>query len=134
VLSDDHLSLDGIRVLVVDSDADQRELYTLVFVHQGAQVVAVASADNALAEIVRAKPDVVVSDISLPDKDGYELLQAVRALTPERGGRIPAVAVTGWARAQDRTRALAAGFQAHLAKPVVLDTLVAVVAALVGSA
>jgi CheY-like chemotaxis protein len=82
--------------------------------------------------VERDRPDVIVSDIAMPDVDGYELLRRVRALGPAHGGRIPAIALTAFARSEDRTRALRAGFLVHVAKPVEPSELVATVASIVG--
>jgi CheY-like chemotaxis protein len=82
--------------------------------------------------VEKEKPDVIVSDIGMPDVDGYELLRRIRALGPERGGRVPAIALTAFARTEDRMRALRAGFLVHVAKPVEPSELVATVASVAG--
>ncbi len=111
-------SLGGIRVLVVEDDADARELLTSVLERCGAHVTAAASAADGLGALEEAWPHVLLSDISMPGEDGYEFIRKVRAL--ERGGRraIPAIALTANARVEDRARALAAGYTRHMAKPV----------------
>jgi PAS domain S-box-containing protein len=124
--------LGGVRVLVADDEADPRELLRTVLEQHGAEVIAAGSAAEALALLQRERPDVLISDIAMPDSDGYALIRKVRGLVPERGGRIPAVALTAHARTQDRTRALEAGFQLHVPKPVEAAELVAVVASLLG--
>jgi CheY-like chemotaxis protein len=96
----------------------------------GAAVAAVGSAAEALAEIRREPPDVLVSDIGMPDEDGYELIRKVRELPAESGGRVPAIALTAYARAEDRMQALRSGYQMHVPKPVELAELAAVVASL----
>ena len=98
----------------------------------GANVTAVASADEALRALVQVRPDVVISDIGMPDEDGYALIRKLRALPPEAGGQIPALALTAYARDEDRRQALSAGFQMHLSKPVEPDKLIATVARLAG--
>jgi CheY-like chemotaxis protein len=100
---------------------------------RGAEVRTAASAREALDAVAEAPPDVLLSDIGLPGEDGFALLRAVRRLPAERGGRTPAVALTGYARSEDRDHALAAGFDAHLAKPVELGDLVTLLASLVGA-
>jgi PAS domain S-box-containing protein len=125
-------SLEGVRVLVVDDERDSRDLIATVLERQGARVVAVSSAGEALAAIGHEVPDVLVSDIEMPEQSGYDLLREVRALAPERGGRLPAAALTAYASAQDRMKALLSGFQLHVAKPVPPGELVAVVASLAG--
>ncbi len=125
-------TLGGLSVLVVDDDEDTRALLTALLGRRGARVNAVSSAAEALDALDRARFDVLVSDIGMPHADGYELIKHVRGLAAERGGHTPAVALTAYARAEDRTRALASGFQLHLPKPVVPEELVAAVAGLVG--
>ena len=123
--------LDGIRVLVVDDELDARQVISAVLTQSGAEVHACDSAGDALRELERWTPDVIMSDISMPGEDGYELMRKVRKLPGEKWGRIPAAALTAYARDEDRERALAAGYQKHLAKPVRSAELVGVVAALV---
>jgi signal transduction histidine kinase/ActR/RegA family two-component response regulator len=128
-------TLDGLRVLVVDDEADARDLIGVILRGRGAAVDAVASATDALDAIERARPDVVVSDISMPESDGYEFIRELRRREAEAGdaaAATPAVALTAYARSQDRERALAAGFQVHLAKPVEPDDLIVAVAELAG--
>jgi signal transduction histidine kinase/ActR/RegA family two-component response regulator len=110
--------LDRIRALIVDDSADGRALTLLLLTQAGATVKAVASVREALQTLEVERPDVLVSDIGLPDQDGYALIRQVRQDEAERGGFLPAVALTGYARAEDRHRILAAGFQAHVPKPV----------------
>jgi len=120
--------LDGLRVLVVDDEPDARELLAVGLGQCGAEVVTAASAREALDAIARLKFNALVSDIGMPGEDGYELIRRVRALAPEEGGMTPAVALTAYARAEDRLRALRAGFEMHAAKPVELTELVVVIA------
>ncbi|MBD1831238.1 response regulator [Cyanobacteria bacterium FACHB-472] len=125
-------SLDGLKVLVVDDNADTRLFLTTVLEECKAQVKAAASVSEAMELIKQSKPDVLVSDIGMPEEDGYTLIGKVRALSPEQGGLIPAAALTAYARAEDRTRSLMSGFQIHLPKPVEPAELAAVVANLAG--
>ncbi|MDB4982573.1 MAG: hypothetical protein JWM82_3325 [Myxococcales bacterium] len=125
-------SLDGLRLLVVDDEADTLDVVGEVLRECGAEVEAVSSADEALERLARAIPDVIVSDIGMPGQDGYTFLRKVRALPAERGGLTPAVALTAYARGEDIQRAYAAGFQKHVAKPVELAQLAAVIAGLAG--
>jgi signal transduction histidine kinase len=123
--------LDGVHVFVVDDEADARELLRRVFVDQGAQVTCFGSAEETLEALKTSRPTVIVSDVGMPHMDGYQMMRALRASGP-RDTRIPALALTAFARAEDRKRALLAGFQAHLAKPFDVAELVLVVADLVG--
>lgn len=125
-------NLSGVQILLVDDEADARDLLSTVLSGCGATVTTTASAAAALECLQRLQPDVLVSDIGMPDEDGYALIARVRALPPEQGGRIPAVALTAYARVEDRTRTLAAGFQMHMAKPVNLIELTTVIASLTG--
>ncbi|MGH9754415.1 MAG: hybrid sensor histidine kinase/response regulator, partial [Blastocatellia bacterium] len=124
--------LDGVRVLLVEDSPDTLDMLKFIFDESGAEVVAAASVDEAIIALDRFKPDALVSDIAMPDRDGYDLIREIRSREPERGGKIPAVAVTAYARVEDRMRALAAGFQMHIAKPIDPDELIAVVASLTG--
>jgi CheY-like chemotaxis protein len=123
-------ALDGVHVLVVDDSDDEREMLAFVLGASGARVTAVASAAAALATIRREPPDALVSDISLPEMDGHGFIRRLRASDPEDGGRIPAVALSGWGGFDEGTQSIDSGFQAYLSKPVEIDTLVAVVAGL----
>jgi PAS domain S-box-containing protein len=124
--------LDGVRVLVVEDEADARHLLAAVLQKRGARVFMASSGQEALEVLQRERPDVLLSDIALQDMDGYELIRKVRSLPQDQGGRIPAAALTGYGRLEDRMRALSAGFQLHAAKPVEPAELVAVVASLAG--
>jgi len=123
--------LDGIHVFVIDDEPDARELLQRVLVERGANVTVFDSADSALAAIATSRPTVIVSDVGMPGTDGYQMMRTLRAREP-RESRIPALALTAFARAEDRKRALVAGFQAHLAKPFDVAELVLLVADLVG--
>jgi CheY-like chemotaxis protein len=122
----------GIRVLVVDDEVDIRDFITTVLEQCAAEVQAVASAQEALEIIAHWKPDVLISDIGMPEEDGYSLIRKVRSQPPEKGGNIPAAALTAYARAEDRMRAIQSGYQLHLPKPVEPAELATVVASLVG--
>ena len=122
--------LDGLQVLVVDDEADVREWISTVLTESGAQVIAVGSVGEALGALEQLRPDVLVSDIGMPDEDGYTFIRKVRELGSEMDGRIPAVALTGYAREEDYRQAKAAGFQLHIAKPIKAAELVAVVKSL----
>jgi CheY-like chemotaxis protein len=126
------VALSGVKVLVVDDEPDARELIKAVLTEAGAGVVTAASAHEALATLPLARPDVIVSDIGMPGRDGYQLLRAVRALPEAEGGRTPAVAMTAYARSEDRMRALLAGYQVHIAKPVEPHELVVIIGSLTG--
>ncbi|EYF06274.1 hybrid sensor histidine kinase/response regulator [Chondromyces apiculatus] len=108
----------GLRVLVVDDEPDARDLIAAVLGEHGMAVTCASSAAEALETLQKVRPDILVSDIGMPGQDGYSLIEQVRALPPEQGGRTPAVALTAYARVEDRTRALLSGFDMHLAKPV----------------
>ncbi len=127
------LPLAGLQVLVVDDDDDSRFYISTVLEGDGASVTVVASAAEAIEVLPQLQPHVLVCDIGMPGEDGYTLIRKVRALTADRGGSVPAVAFTAYADNEDRTRALEAGFQTHVAKPVDPGELVAVVANLVAS-
>jgi CheY-like chemotaxis protein len=125
-------SLAGVSVLVVDDEPDARELLRRVLGACGATVTLAGSVKEALALVKELRPTVIVSDIGMPDEDGYLLIQRVRALGPAEGGLTPALALTAFARAEDRRRVLLAGFQMHLAKPAEASELTASVANLAG--
>jgi signal transduction histidine kinase len=126
------VGLDGVRVLVVDDDEDTRELVQHMLAEQGAVVSSASSAEEALSLLTRSPPDVLLSDIGMPDVNGYSLIQSIRGMPADRGGKTPAVALTAYAREGDRDRAFSAGFQAHVTKPVDPEMLAAVVASLAG--
>jgi CheY-like chemotaxis protein len=126
------LDLAGIKVLVVDDEADARDLIARVLAECRAEVFTAGTADEALAAIERVRPHVLVSDIGMPNVDGYQLLRLVRELGLARGGGVPAIALTAFARSEDRTRALHAGFVVHVSKPVEPAELMAAVASVVG--
>jgi PAS domain S-box-containing protein len=127
-------SLQGIKVLVVDDEADTRELICEVLKECGSEVITSCSVAEALEALEEHKPDILISDLGMPDEDGYSLISKIRALPAEHGGQIPAAALTAYARAEDRMRVLRSGFQFHLPKPVDSAELVTVVASLAGRA
>jgi PAS domain S-box-containing protein len=125
--------LDGVRVLVVDDDSDTRQMLKAVLSECQAEVITAASAAEAIKEIQQRKPDVLVSDLGMPEQDGYELIKQVRETeSADHTARIPALALTAYAKAEDRVRALSGGYQVHLAKPVEPAEFVLVVANLAG--
>ena len=124
-------NLEGVHAFVVDDEADARELLKRVLEHQGAAVTVFDSAEGALTALKTSRPSVIVSDVGMPGTDGYQMMRTLRS-TESRDSRIPALALTAFARAEDRKRALVAGFQAHLAKPFDMAELVLLVADLVG--
>ena len=128
----EHTDLSGIKVLVLDDEADARELIRRILGECHAQVLTASTAAEALAIVHDEQPDVIVSDVGMPGADGYEFLRQVRAQSYARGGRIPAIALTAFARSEDRTRALRAGFLVHVSKPVEPSELVATVATVAG--
>ncbi len=127
--------LDGVRVLVLDDEEMARELVVMILTQAGAETLMAASVAEALATLAALPPeqypDVLISDLSMPDEDGYSLIRQLRQLAPERGGRLPAIALTSYGRMEDRVRVLGAGFQAHVTKPVEAEELVTVIASLV---
>jgi CheY-like chemotaxis protein/nitrogen-specific signal transduction histidine kinase len=132
--SDPHVtaahSLEGLRVLVIENEPDSRDLFTLLLQESGAHVTAAASAGEALALLDTRTVDVIVADIGLPDEDGYAFMWQIRAREDGGPHHVPALALTAYARAEDRDRALASGYQMHVAKPVDPDQFIAAVASL----
>jgi CheY-like chemotaxis protein len=127
------VSLAGIKVLVVDDEMDARELVSSVLSDAAAEVLT-ADCAEAACELVRvARPDVIVSDIGMPERDGYQFMQDVRSLSAALGGKTPAIALTAFARSEDRTRAMLAGYQVHVSKPIEPRELVATVKSLAGN-
>jgi CheY-like chemotaxis protein len=127
-------TLAGVRALVVDDVEDARQFVSAVLAQAGAEVLEATSADDALRQIAKDPPDLVVADVGMPGIDGYEFIRRVRALRPAHGGRTPAIALTAYGSAADRAMALAAGFSEHLAKPISPDALLAAVASVIPSA
>jgi CheY-like chemotaxis protein len=121
-------ALNKLRVLVVDDNADTLELVSFILEEYGTEVITAASATEAIAAIAQFNPNILISDIAMPGVDGYSLIRKVRTLSSERGGQIPAIALTAYASEEERSRLLDSGFQMHIAKPVDPAKLVAVVA------
>jgi CheY-like chemotaxis protein len=130
--NESELSLAGLLVLVVDDEDDTRQLLVQSLTFYGATVTTANSAEQAFAELQEKNPDVLVSDIGMPDEDGYSLIRRIRALSDEKHKNIPAIALTAFTRAQDRMKALTSGYQNHVAKPVEPDELATVIASLTG--
>lgn len=131
-ISKEYLSLDGLGVFIVEDDIDSKELFTFVFEQVGAEVIAAVSTNEALKVLEHYEPDILVSNIKLPDRDGCSLIGEVKAREAERGREIPAIAVTAAARDSLSIRVLNAGFKMHLSKPIEPDKLVEIVAKLTG--
>jgi CheY-like chemotaxis protein len=127
------ISLAGVRVLVVDDEQDSRELLKWVLTRCEADVITAATAAEGFTLLKSERPSVVVSDIGMPDEDGYEFIRQVRSLPLKDGGRTPAIALTAFARSEDRTRAMLAGYQVHISKPIAPQELVATVESLAGN-
>lgn len=125
-------NLTGVRVLVVEDNADTRQLFCTVLRSCGAEARGTDSTEGALRALITFNPDVLVVDIGLPGEDGYSLIRRLRARPPGQGGNVPAMAVTAYTQPQDRARALWRGFQMHVPKPVEPDELARRVAKLVG--
>lgn len=115
---------------VVDDEPDARELVQSVLTEAAATVITAASATEGLAVLRVHRPDLIISDLGIPERDGYEFIRDVRKLDPSSGGAIPAIALTAFARSTDRTRAMLAGYQAHMAKPIDPQELVATIKSL----
>ncbi|MBD1867060.1 PAS domain-containing protein [Cyanobacteria bacterium FACHB-471] len=128
---EDSFDLQGTQILVVDNEPDALEFAAFVLEQAGAEVLSTTSADEALALLSQSTPDVLLSDIGMPDMDGYTLLRRVRLLPPDQGGQIPAIALTAYAAEIDHQQAIKAGFQRHVAKPVEPEALIRTVATLV---
>ncbi len=125
------VSLSGVQVLVVDDDADARALIEAALGGVGAKVCALDSAHGALAHLERHKVDVIISDIGMPEEDGFSFMKRLRARPESRGGRTPAIALTAYARGEDATRSRDVGYQHHLAKPADMGHLAQIVESLV---
>src|SRR6185503_13747974 len=128
----DHVRLDGLHILLVEDDDDSRKLLGTMLKRYGAKVTSTKSAAEALDVFENEVPDVIISDIGMPDQDGYELIRKLRALPVEKGGKVPAIALTGYASRKDRERALSSGYHQHIAKPIEQVDLINTIAALVG--
>ncbi|HEX4415311.1 MAG TPA: PAS domain S-box protein [Lacipirellulaceae bacterium] len=130
--ADIRIDLDGITVLVVDDEPDARNLIERLLSDRNARVLKAESAERGIEILATERPDIILSDIGMPDMDGYDFIRAVRALPPDSGGKTRAIALTAFARSEDRTRAMMAGYHMHLAKPIEPSELIATVASLVG--
>jgi signal transduction histidine kinase/DNA-binding response OmpR family regulator len=128
LVSKGSVTLNGLRILLVEDEPDSRELLATIFQQEGATVATAQCVSEALVEFEKSLPDILVSDIAMPDEDGYALIRKVRARSVERGGTIPAIALTAYAKEEDRNRALAEGFQIHVSKPVDPLSLIEIVA------
>jgi CheY-like chemotaxis protein len=126
------VDLSSLHVLLVEDEADGRELMAEVLSAAGAIVAAASSVREAIASFESSRPSILVSDIGMPGEDGYSLIRRIRSMPADRGGQVPAIAVTAYAREEDRLRALGAGFQAHVAKPVDPADLLRTVARMAG--
>ncbi|MBC1220982.1 type II toxin-antitoxin system ParD family antitoxin [Nostoc sp. UCD121] len=129
---DNQISLNGLRVLVVDDEADGRELVAFILEQHGALVSEAASVAQALSALESGMPHILISDLGMPEEDGYSLIRRIRALPVEKGGRMPAIALSAYAKEEDRRRALLTGFQMYLSKPFDPLELVVMVASLSG--
>ena len=125
-------SLDGLRVLLVDDEPEARQIISTVILRTGAEVKTCESAHEALVKLAEWKPDVILSDIAMPEQDGYSFIRQVRSLPRDKGGDTPAAALTAYARDVDRRQALAAGYQMHIAKPIGASQLITMIARLAG--
>jgi PAS domain S-box-containing protein len=125
--------LESLRVLLIDDDADTRDFVEFLLEQAGAKVTAVATAAEVLAILKRSPPDILLSDIGLPEMDGYMLMRQIRTLPPEQGGQVMAIALTAYAGDFNQQQAIAAGFQQHLSKPIDPETLVKAIATLTGT-
>jgi CheY-like chemotaxis protein len=128
---DDGLDLSNVTVLLVEDEVDTLDLLTIILESYGARVEGATSANEALAVFSQGQPDVLISDIGMPGMDGYELIRQVRELPPDRGGLVPAIALTAYAGETDLERALSAGFNRHISKPVEPDQIVDAIATLI---
>jgi CheY-like chemotaxis protein len=124
------LSLEGLRVLAVDDDADARHILEATLTHYGAEVMMATTAAEVMAQLPVFRPHVLICDLGMPEVDGFNLIQQIRGLLPEQGGLTPALALTAYARTEDKRRTLNSGYQQHIAKPFDLDALVKAIAQL----
>ena len=125
-------NLNGLQALLVDDDRDSREFIAFLLEQYGAQVTEAQSAHEALSTLGQAKFDLLISDIGMPDMDGYTLIRQIRKQSPDQGGEIPAIALTAYAGEIDQQHALAAGFQQHISKPIELEVLMQAILTIIG--
>jgi len=128
------IALGGLRVMIIEDNDEMREMTRVMLTQRSAEVRCCASAAEAYEQLQHWQPDIIICDIGMPEEDGYSFIRRVRSLERQNGWNIPAVALTGYARTEDRTRALAAGFQMHVSKPVEATELLLVIASLAGRA
>jgi CheY-like chemotaxis protein len=128
IIGSKKLRLDSIRLLVVDDDDDNRDLLKTLLSHYGAVVTLASSAAEAMKFLIDSPPDILISDIGMPDEDGYQFMTKVRKLPKKKGGNIPAIALTAFAKIEDREKALSVGFQQHIAKPIDPTAFVKIIA------
>jgi len=126
------LGLEGVQVLVIDDEIDSREFVAFVLEQAGAKVTTAETASEGFALLTQSPPSVILSDIGMPDMNGYTLMRQIRALLPKQGGNVPAIALTAYAREIDQQEALSAGFQIHLSKPVDPEQLIKAIAQALG--
>ena len=126
------MNLKGVRVLLVEDEPDSREVLAFILEYCGAEVATAASVPEAMELFDRAQPSVLVSDISMPGEDGYELIRRIRAQSDADLARVPAIALTAYARPEERLQSLMAGFDAHVAKPIDPTELATVISRLAG--
>jgi PAS domain S-box-containing protein len=126
-LNAQHAALSGLHVLVVEDDPDSREFITTILEQQQVKVTAVSCVPEALSVLQQVQPDLLVSDIGMPGEDGYSLIRKIRATEAQQGGNLPAIALTAYARAEERRRVLEAGFQRHMSKPFEPNNLIEVI-------
>ena len=125
-----NLSLRGLKILIVEDDADSRDMLETILEYHGAEVKTAENVAAGYAEFMREVPNVLISDVGLPEQDGYDLIRRIRQLPANKGGDVPAIALTGYVSLQDQARALSAGYHEHLPKPIDTDRLIGVVAEL----
>jgi PAS domain S-box-containing protein len=130
-LSDAEFPLNAVKILIVDDDADSRDFLEFALSDLGAIITSVGSVSSALEIFSSLNPDILISDIGMPEQDGYDFIHQIRRLPPEQGGKIPAIALTAYASDKDRDEVIEAGFQIHLSKPVMPDELTSVIAQLI---
>src|SRR5262249_32470398 len=130
--SSDRVRLDEVHILLVEDDDDSRKLLGTMLKRYGAKVTSTKSAAEALEGFAEELPDILISDIGMPDEDGYELIRKLREQPSHRGGLTPAIALTGYASRKDRERALAAGYDKHMAKPIEQAEMIEAITSLVG--
>jgi CheY-like chemotaxis protein len=126
------MDLSGLKILVVDDEPDACRLIKRVLDRCHAEVFTASSAEEAIPLVESGRPDILISDIGMPNMDGYDLLRRIRALDPARGGKVPAIALTAFARPEDRMRSLSVGYSVHVSKPIEPEKLTATVASLAG--